>query len=125
MDATIRHRRIELVGAWSGPALLALFFVFFLLVAQLVPPLDPSDTAEKIASIYRDHNNRMTVGVMLMVLVGPLISMFIAALARQVHRIEGYWGVLSLTQIIAGVVVPIGSVFPPVIAPVCAPDPPG
>ncbi|HEX4189505.1 MAG TPA: hypothetical protein VHZ06_00810 [Marmoricola sp.] len=107
---------IEKIGAWSGLALLALFFVFFWLIADLVPPLDPGASAASISATYRDHHDRLTVGLALMVLFAPIVCGFIAALARQVRRVEGYWGVMSLTQILAGVIIPIGFIFPPVIA---------
>ncbi|MCW2784738.1 MAG: hypothetical protein JWP74_1255 [Marmoricola sp.] len=108
--------RIEKIGAWSGVGLLALFFVFFWLIADLVPPLDPSASSEQIAAIYRHHHDRLTVGLALMVLFAPIVCGFVAALARQVRRIEGYWGVMSLTQLLAGVIIPIGFIFPTVVA---------
>ncbi|MCW2831519.1 MAG: hypothetical protein JWP31_2211 [Aeromicrobium sp.] len=114
------HTKIEKAGALSGVALLVLFGIFFLLVADFIPPLSPEDSADEIAAIYADNDVRIRIGLGLMVLTAPIVSGFIASIARQVRRVEGYWGVLSLTQIITGVVFPIGFIFPTVVAIVAA-----
>lgn len=116
MQPSIRHPRIELFGAWSGVILLVIFGIAFALIAGFIPPLSPASSATEVAQRYAEDNTRIKIGLTIMVLFAPIVSMFIAALARQVRRIEGYWGMMSLTQIIAGVVLPIGFAFPTVVA---------
>jgi hypothetical protein len=99
------HVKIEKAAAWSGVGMLVAFLVMFWLIAGIIPPIDPSDTAAKVAARYTEDGLRIRIGLALMVFSW---APFWALLARQVRRIEGYWGVMSLTQILLGVTFPFG-----------------
>lgn len=109
------HKNIEKAGAYGALALLGLFGVFFWAIANFIPPLSPGASADAIARTYAEHNTRIRVGLGLIVLFASITFPFVAVLARQVRRIEGYWGVMSLSQLGAGIVIPIGFIFPSVV----------
>jgi len=102
------HVKIEKAAAWLGLAMLGAFLVMFWIIAGVIPPMDPSDTAEQIAAIYSENELRIRIGLALMILSAFLFAPFFALLSRQVRRIEGYWGVMSLTQILLSVTFPFG-----------------
>ncbi|MGO9102188.1 MAG: hypothetical protein ACLP9Y_23140 [Mycobacterium sp.] len=97
------HVKIEKGAAWLGLAMLFGFMVLFVLVARLVPPMDPSASAVQTAHIYAEHGLRIRIGLALMALFSVFFAPYLALLSRQVRRIEGYWGVLSLTQVMMSV----------------------
>jgi hypothetical protein len=102
------HVKIEKAAAWLGLAMLGAFLVMFWIIAGVIPPMDPSDTADEIAAIYSGNGLRIRIGLALMILFAFLFAPFFALLSRQVRRIEGYWGVMSLTQILLSVTFPFG-----------------
>lgn len=102
------HVTIEKASAWLGVAMLGGFLVMTWFIAGLIPPMSPALTAEQTARIYSDHDLRIRIGLALMILFAWLFVPFFALLARQVRRIEGYWGVMSLTQVILSVTFPFG-----------------
>lgn len=84
--------RIELAAAWSGVAFLAAYLVFFVGVAQFVPPQAPSWSADRVAELYGDHTFRIRVGQL-----GAMASSFLlfplwAAISSQLARIESPTG---------------------------------
>ena len=102
------HVTIEKTAAWLGVAMLGGFMVMFWFIAGLIPPMSPALTAEQTAHIYSDHGLRIRIGLALMLLFAWLFAPFLALLSRQVRRIEGYWGVMSLTQVMLSVTFPFG-----------------
>jgi MFS family permease len=102
------HVKIEKVAAWSGVGMLLAFLVMFWFIAGVIPPIDPSDTAAEVAARYSEDGLRIRIGLALMIFFAFAWAPFWALLARQVRRIEGYWGVMSLTQILLGVTFPFG-----------------
>lgn len=102
------HVRIEKASAWLGVTMLGGFLVMFWFIAGLIPPMSPAFTAEQTARIYSDNQLRIRIGLALMILLAYLFAPFFALLSRQVRRIEGYWGVMSLTQLLLSVTFPFG-----------------
>ncbi|MCW2550997.1 MAG: hypothetical protein JWR78_778 [Mycobacterium sp.] len=55
--------RLQRIAAWGGIAMLALFFVFFMLIAKLIPPLSPTSSAQQIADFLTANKLRVRVGL--------------------------------------------------------------
>ena len=102
------HVKIEKASIWLGLGMTAAFMVMFWFIAGVIPPLNPNDTAEQTAQIYTDRQLRMQIGFALMIFFAYLYGPFFAVLSRQVRRIEGYWGAMSVTQILLSVTFPFG-----------------
>jgi hypothetical protein len=102
------HVKIEKASIWLGLGMTAAFMVMFWFIAGVIPPLNPNDTAEQTAQIYTDRHLRMQIGFALMIFFAYLYAPFFAVLSRQVRRIEGYWGAMSVTQILLSVTFPFG-----------------
>ena len=102
------HVKIEKAAVWLGLGMTGAFLVMFCFIAGVIPPLDPNATAEETARIYSDRQLRMQIGFALMIFFAYLYAPFFAVLSRQVRRIEGYWGAMSVTQILLSVTFPFG-----------------
>lgn len=103
---------MQRIAAWGGIAMLALFFVTFMLIGGLVPPLSPTSSAQDIAQFLIDNKLRVRLGIALTLLAACVALPFLAVICLRVRRVEGTWGVLSVTQIFAGVIVVPGFLFP-------------
>jgi hypothetical protein len=66
-----------------------LFFVGFVGIAHFVPPLDPSDTAAQIATIYQQHTNSIRTGLLLCFVGCMFFLAFGAGISGQTRRIKG------------------------------------
>jgi hypothetical protein len=104
--------RLQRIAAWGGIAMLALFFVFFMLIAKLIPPLSPTSSAQQIADFLTANKLRVRVGLALSLLAVCVALPFLSTICLRVRRVEGKWGVLSVTQVFAGVIFVPGFLFP-------------
>lgn len=114
------HVKIEKGAAWLGLGMLGAFLVMFWFIAGLIPPMRPDASAQEIAQIYSENHLRIRIGLALMILLAWLFAPFFALLSRQVRRIEGYWGVMSITQILLSVTFPFGFALCSIFAVVAA-----
>jgi len=95
------------VCAWCGPAIMVLFCLGFAVVGHFVPPPSPSDSAEVIASWYRDNATTIRIGLLLSMVAVSLVAPWGASLAVWSRRRESDHPVLTYTQLIciAGLLV--------------------
>jgi hypothetical protein len=92
-------RATELMCAWGGIAFSVLFFVGFVGIARFFPPLNPADTAEQTAAIYRDHPDAIIAGL-LMAYVGTMCFLaFGSGIVGQTRRIRGVAPAVTFFQI--------------------------
>ncbi|WP_019873410.1 hypothetical protein [Sporichthya polymorpha] len=80
-------RYIELVCASGGMIFAVLFGIGFVGIAQFVPPLDPSNTAEETAEIFRSDTNAIRTGLLVCYIACPFYLAFGAAINAQTRRI--------------------------------------
>jgi hypothetical protein len=104
--------KLQRIAAWGGIAMLALFFVFFMLVAGLIPPLSPTLSAQQVTDFLIANKVRVRVGVAFTLLAACVALPWLATICLRVRRVEGKWGVLSVTQIFGGVIFVPGFLFP-------------
>jgi hypothetical protein len=88
---------------WAGPAMIAFFLVGFVVIAGLVPPLSPQDSAAEIARFYSQHQTRVRIGLVVSIWGAALCYPWAAAISVQLKRIEGSWSPLCYTQLASGV----------------------
>lgn len=81
--------------------MLVLFFVTFMLIGGLIPPLSPTASAQAVTQFLIDHKLRIRLGVALTALAATVALPFMAAICMRVRRVEGKFGVLSITWIFA------------------------
>lgn len=108
----LRSLLTQRLCVWSGPLLIALTGTALWLVMGFIPPPAPSASAEHIRQMYIDHQIRIQVGLILTVVSCGLAFPWAVAIAVQMQRIEGRWSPMALSQLIAGVALPMLYVLP-------------
>jgi hypothetical protein len=93
--------RLQRGAAWTGGIMVVLLFVFFLLIGKLIPPFSPTAGAEEITRFLIQNKIRMRLGVALSLLGSTLMLPFLAVICVRIYRLEGKFGVLTATQILA------------------------
>jgi hypothetical protein len=107
MNATTQR-----VCAWSGPLLLVFFGLGFLVVAGLIPPPLPNASAEEIRQMYIEGGTQLRIGLVITLVASGFAYPWTVGLAVQMQRIEGRWSPMALSQLAAGVVLPLLFAFP-------------
>jgi hypothetical protein len=74
--------------------------------------MSPTKSPEGIVEFLTDNQTRILTCVVIMVLTVPFEYPFVVVTSLQLRRIEGGWGLLSMIQLLTGVVAPIGFFFP-------------
>jgi hypothetical protein len=92
--------------------MLALFILFFMLTAKLIPPISPTASAQAVADFLIANKLRVRIGLALSLLAACITLPWLVTICLRVRRVEGKWGVLSVTQIFAGVIFVPGFLFP-------------
>jgi hypothetical protein len=95
-------RRIALACAWCGPVFLILFVVGFWFVAGVVPPPKPSDSAVQIASFYRDHTDRIRIGMLMAMVATAFLAPFMVLITVQMKRSNPRLALLAYVQLVCG-----------------------
>ncbi|MFP6781911.1 MAG: hypothetical protein VCB59_09465 [Gammaproteobacteria bacterium] len=93
--------RGQLVCAW-GAIGFAIMGLLGFVVANIIPPMSPDLSAVEIAAIFQENTLSMRFGFLLFMTSTGFMSIFVAAVAMQMKRIEGGIGPYTVAQIAAG-----------------------
>ncbi|MBA3742064.1 hypothetical protein [Sporichthya sp.] len=104
--------RIQLWCLWCGLAAMALFVAGLLLVAGLVPPPSPSDSALEIQRFYADDTNAIRAGLAMATIGASLTAPFVVVITCQLLRIEGRSAPLAYLQLGTGMLGVLIIAFP-------------
>ncbi|WP_019873379.1 hypothetical protein [Sporichthya polymorpha] len=104
--------RIQLISLYCGPIGILFWLFGFFLIGGLIPPPEPSSTAEEIAGFYRDETNGIRVGLLLTMIGSALTAPWVAVIAAQMKRIEREYSPLSMTQLGCGMLGILLFIFP-------------
>lgn len=103
---------LQRIGAWAGTVMILLYGTCFSGIARLFPPLSPTESAEGIARFFVDHTIAIRIGVAGAMLTSVLALPFLAAICLRIRRVEGGWGMLSVTQLFAATIFVPALLFP-------------
>jgi hypothetical protein len=109
---TINARR-QLICLWCGPAAAVLFGVGFWMLARLLPPPSPADSARQVVDLYSHNTNGLRLGVLVMQVAGALLGPWVAAITTQLKRIEGRDSPFTYTNLGLGMLTLVVFVLPP------------
>ncbi len=112
--------KLQRIFSWFGIAWMVLFFVGFMLVAGLVPPLSPSASATEIAEFLTENALPVRLGLAFVMLMTYVSLPFFVVVCQRIRSLEGKWGTLSLMQVFGGVIFVPGAVFPLMVLAVAA-----
>jgi hypothetical protein len=92
-------KRIQLLCAWSGPAVVVVTLIGFVIAGVLPLPLGPSDTTEKVVNFY-SHDTRVAAGLVIATLGMCLVFPLIALIGVHMMRMEGRTPILTFLQLL-------------------------
>jgi hypothetical protein len=104
-------KRIQLLCAWSGPAVLVVTLIGFLIAGVLPLPLGPDDTTEEVVNFY-SHDTRVAAGLVIATLGLSLIFPLIALIGVHMVRMEGRTPILTFLQLVTGAATGVFLVMP-------------
>ena len=104
----------ERVGVWGGVCYALMMILGWWLASGFQLPPAPSVAAEEVARFYRENFMMMRVGMVIVMFGGVLYAPFAALAAKQIARVEGGVGVLTICQIMGGMAVVLLAFYPAV-----------
>lgn len=114
------NTRMQMWCLWCGPVAIGLFLLGFWIVAGLVPPPSPNDSAEEIKQLYVDDTDRIRVGLVITMVAGALTGPFVAAICTQMKRVEGQFSPLAYSELGLGMIGILLFIFPTLVMQVAA-----
>lgn len=81
-------------------------------IARMFPPMSPVWSAETVADFYIDHKIWIRIGVAGCLLTSVIALPFLATIVLRIRRVEGHWGMLTVTQLFAAVIFVPALLFP-------------
>jgi len=106
------NRRAQRICAWSGIALILLFFLGFWVIAGFMPPPNPLADGSQLAATYIHHTGKIQAGLMIGMFAIGLLPLWSAVLTVQMKRIEGRNSVWAYAQLAFGATAPLIFIFP-------------
>ena len=101
------------MGAWCGIFYVVLLLIGWMLIAGFVPAHSPAASADEINAIYLQDSVQIRIGMVFIMFGAMMCIPFAGALAHVLYRIEGGVGVLTASQIMAGVANTLLTFYPP------------
>ena len=102
MTISETHRNIRLWSNWGGPLYVLFLSIGVWPLAQMFPPPAPMDSAEQIMQIVQDNRTGLRLGMVSQMLACALFIPFVGVIVRYTRVIEGHFGVLSTSILLAG-----------------------
>jgi hypothetical protein len=107
------NTRVLMFGAWGALLYPGLLILGWLWLAGFVPPPPPTASAEQIVHIYQHHAVAIRAG-MVITMFGAVMAMPLGAtVAYFISRIEGFFGPLSILQVMGAVGMAVLTFYPP------------
>ena len=107
-------KRIQLLCAWSGPAVVVVTLIGFLIAGVLPLPLGPDDTTEEVVNFY-SHHIPVAAGLVIATLGMCLVFPLIALIGVHMVRMEGRTPILTFLQLITGAATGVFLVMPMIL----------
>lgn len=103
--------RVQRVLIWSGPLMVAVWFLTFIFVMGFFPPSNPAATAQEIVDLYARGEIRIKIGCVITMAASALLVPWAVAISGQLKRIRGAKA-LADTQMISCGVLSLEFIFP-------------
>jgi hypothetical protein len=105
--------RVQRVLIWTGPLMVAVWFLTFIFVMGFFPPSDPAASAQQIVDLYAGRTVLIKIGLVITMAASALLVTWGVAIFPQIRRIRGGEALGYIQMISAGVlslefITPIG-----------------
>jgi hypothetical protein len=105
--------RVQRVLIWSGPIMVAVWFVTFIFVMKFFPPSNPAATAQEIVDLYAGNTVLIKIGCVIAMAASALLVPWGIAISGQLKRVRGAKALADTQMVSCGVlslefITPIG-----------------
>jgi hypothetical protein len=107
-------KTVQRICVWCGPAMAVIFAIGFLL-AGVIPPPSPNNSAQQIALWYRDNAINIRWGLVFTIIASALLGPYFSIITVQMRRMEGVRPTLAYTQLALGALAIIEFIIPVMI----------
>jgi hypothetical protein len=108
--------RVQRMAVFATVVAMVVYFIAVAGVARLIPPPNPSAGPAQVAALYRDHQDRIRVGSLLMFLSAGFFNFFVAAISQQLKRMPGSGAqLLSRVQLASGLMATFMFLWGPMV----------
>ena len=106
------NTKVLMFGAWSALLYLGLLCIGWWWLAGFIPPLQPTAPAADVARYFAEHAFRVRAG-MVITMFGAVMAMPLGStVAFFISRIEGFFGPLSILQVMGAVGMAVLTFYP-------------
>lgn len=106
-------RKTQLLGAWCGILYVVLLLIGWVFIAGFVPAHLPTAGPEEISAIFSENSVNIRIGMVFTMFAAMMCIPFAGAVAHAIYRIEGGLGMLTASQIMAGIGNTMLTFYPP------------
>jgi hypothetical protein len=103
--------KTERLYVWCGIAGMVLLFAG-LILARLLPPPSPNESATQVAAFYRQHTNALRWGSVIMAFGISLLAPWLGVVTTRLKRIEGIGPATAYCQLALGALLIFEVVLP-------------
>lgn len=93
------NKNAQFACAWSGPIMVVIWVVSFIVLAGFIPPPSPQSGEDAILRMFTGHAVMIRIGLIFTMFASALLVPWSAVIAVQMSRIEGKRPVLAITQV--------------------------
>ena len=108
-----QKKRVHLLCVWSGVVFSFLILFGMIFLAQLMPPISPSTPPGDVIAMYQENITSIRTGMVVLMFASAFYIPFTGIVTYSISRIEGRFGVLSVMQVMGGVVNTLLFFYPP------------
>jgi hypothetical protein len=106
------NETVQRAVVWTGPVMLVVWVVSWVIFAHFIPPPSPEKTAAQVVDMYRDRTDLIRLGMLLTMFASALLVPFAAVIAVQMKRIEGPRPVLTYIQLVSAGLLSLEFIIP-------------
>jgi hypothetical protein len=106
------NAKVQRVLTWTGPAMLVLWVVSFIVLAGFIPPPRPLKTPTEVVAMYRDHTTLIRLGLVITMFASALLVPFAAVISAQLRRIAAARSTLPGTQLASAALLSLEFIIP-------------
>ncbi len=107
------NTKVLMIGAWAALLYPVLLILGWWCLAGFVPPIAPTATASELVSTYQQNAVWIRAGMVVTMLGATMAMPLGATVAYLISRIEGFFGPLSILQVMGAVGMAILTFYPP------------
>lgn len=107
------NTKVLMFGAWAALLYPSMIIVGWWWLAGFIPPVEPSSTAHDVAHLLESNSFGIRLGMVITMFGAAMALPLGATVAYFISRIEGFFGPLSVLQLMGATCMAVLTFYPP------------